>query len=206
MGTYGVNAALLVLAADIRALSRYPIASAGFVLATSGALAVLWAAYPRYWDSPGLVGPGGSAVGSTADGDPWIGAREPRVVIEEYSDYQCTHCQLGHHEIRRLVKQDRNLVRVVHRHFPLDQACNPLLRRPFHPNACEYARLALCAGRQGRFWEANDYLFEHGQRADAVSPAELATAEAWGSTPRFSSGVERARRPKRRCSATSPRA
>jgi protein-disulfide isomerase len=48
----------------------------------------------------------------------------------------------------------------VHRHYPLDHACNPAVPRPFHRNACRFATAALCAEDQGKFWEMNDALFE----------------------------------------------
>jgi protein-disulfide isomerase len=43
----------------------------------------------------------------------------------------------------------------------------------FHPYACGYALLAWCAGEQGRFWEANDYLFSEGLRRERVTAREL---------------------------------
>jgi protein-disulfide isomerase len=50
-------------------------------------------------------------------------------------------------------------VKVVRRHFPLDPACNPLLKRAVHPGACDSARAAICAEAQGRFAEMDDALF-----------------------------------------------
>ena len=54
-------------------------------------------------------------------------------------------------------------VRFTHFHHPLDMACNPAIRRPFHPRACLAAAAAICAGEQNRFWQLNDLLFEHGR-------------------------------------------
>jgi protein-disulfide isomerase len=52
-------------------------------------------------------------------------------------------------------------VRVVRRHFPLDDKCNPKLTRPFHLGACELARAGICAEAQGqgRFEAMDDALF-----------------------------------------------
>jgi protein-disulfide isomerase len=64
------------------------------------------------------------------------------------------------------------------------RSCNPIRRpcgscivtRPFHPWACEYAKIAYCAGTLGKFWEANDYLFDQGRRGSPVTAEELAVA------------------------------
>ncbi len=50
-------------------------------------------------------------------------------------------------------------VRVVLRHYPLDTACNPDLKRQLHPTACLAAQAAECAGEQGAFWSYADRLF-----------------------------------------------
>jgi len=120
--------------------------------------------YPNYWNVRTTMGPGGIATGVTPEGDSWIGARQPRLTVIEYSDYQCPHCERGHKELRARVAANPEQVRFIHRHFPLDDSCNPLVRRPFHPRACALARWVVCAGRQGKAWEANDLIFaERGQ-------------------------------------------
>ena len=100
-------------------------------------------------------------TGVSADGHPWIGAEHPVVEVQEFTDYQCPHCRRAHFLIRRLVSQYPDALRVVHRHFPLDRQCNRSIREKFHDRACELARVAVCAGRQGRFFEMNDFLFQH---------------------------------------------
>jgi protein-disulfide isomerase/uncharacterized membrane protein len=129
-------------------------------------LAIVRLSLPAYWEDQITTGPGGLLVGQTANGLDWIGARKPALQISEYSDYQCPHCRRGHLKVRSLVSQNPDKIRLVHRHFPL--------RR--HQYSFSYAVLAHCAGEQNRFWEANDYLFEHGRRNEPVSAVELAQA------------------------------
>jgi len=76
--------------------------------------------------------------------------------------------------MRELVAANPGRVRVVHRHYPLDPSCNDDITQPFHPHACRYAALAHCAGEQGRFWPANDFLYARGQRPEPVMAEELA--------------------------------
>jgi len=190
--TYFVNFGLVVAAwLELRAAPRGPVAAVReettelrvrprplvvLVVVLVAGLFVLSSAVPAYWRFEVSTGPGGLAVGMTGDGDRWIGARSPSVTVLEYSDYQCPHCQRGHEELRRQVEANPESLRLVHRHFPLDQKCNSAVRRPFHPYACDYAWLSFCAGEQGKFWDANDFLFANGRRREPVTSGELAAA------------------------------
>jgi protein-disulfide isomerase/uncharacterized membrane protein len=95
------------------------------------------------------------------DGHPWVGRQDAPLVIHEFTDYECPYCRQAHLKVRQLLSNNPGQVKVFHRHYPLDQACNRRLDRPFHKRACELSRIAYCAGRQGRFWEMNDFLFQH---------------------------------------------
>jgi len=126
----------------------------------------LMIAYPKYWQHK--IAPESSLrQGVTADGSHWLGAAEPGLTIIEYSDYRCPHCQRGHAAMRELLALNPDKLRVVHRHFPLDNACNSLLDAPFHVGACLLAEAAQCAGAQGRFWEMNDLLYQADQLSGA---------------------------------------
>jgi protein-disulfide isomerase len=76
--------------------------------------------------------------------------------------------------MRDLIERHADEIRLIHRHYPLDSQCNPTMSRQLHPYACEYSRLAFCAGQQRKFWEANDFLFAKGRRNDKVTARELA--------------------------------
>lgn len=190
VGTYLVNAALLIVAGvELRRLNESPVtsfsadvraiaANRGAVvyggLAVAAVMGLLWLSVPRYWELDAPSGPGGLRVGRTPGGHPWIGASRPALEIVEFSDYQCPFCPRGHDAIRKLIGRFPDKIRLVHRHYPLDPKCNARLSRPLHPHACEYARLAICAGQQAHFWEANDYLFRHGRRPTSVKASDLA--------------------------------
>lgn len=164
------------LSADLASLRAGPGPVLTFAVVLLACVAVLSVAIPSYWRVELPTGPGGLPVGVTEHGHPWIGAREPVLEIVEYSDYQCPHCQRGHEEVRKLIESRPDLVRLVHRQYPLDHHCNSMVNRPFHPYACDYAKLSWCAQQQGSFWEANDFLFKHGRRRGSVGVAELADA------------------------------
>ncbi len=116
-------------------------------------------------------------MGQDDQGHQWIGAPEPTLVIHEYTDYECPHCRRAHMRMRRLLSKYPGQIRLIHRHYPLDAECNPLLEgKEFHLRACELSRVAYCAGEQGRFWEMNDLLFQRqGEiKADATTAEDLA--------------------------------
>lgn len=114
--------------------------------------------------------------GLDEDGHHYVGAAHPKLSITEYSDYQCPYCSREHARLRSLVARYPQEIRLIHRHYPLDNECNPAVPKAFHAHACHYARLASCAGQAGKFWEANDYLFEHGHDSTRVTAPALATA------------------------------
>jgi protein-disulfide isomerase len=203
LGTYLVNTVLLVLGAILvrRAGLSASLTAAWEEAANSSQKALAWGGatgiavvalllfYPQYWaepahaSAPPKLAPSatvalleGIATGKTSDGHFWIGAREPQLVIEEFSDYECPYCGRAHWLLRSWVKANPDRIRLVHRHFPLDQACNPLIKQPFHPRACAFAALAACAGETGKFWQANDYLFQHSHDPGPFKVSSLATS------------------------------
>jgi protein-disulfide isomerase len=91
----------------------------------------------------------------TLDGDPVKGDRNARLVLVEYTDYQCPFC--ARHVRDTLPQLDAEYVktgklRYVTREFPLES---------IHPQAFKAAEAALCAGDQGKYWEMHARLFAH---------------------------------------------
>jgi predicted DsbA family dithiol-disulfide isomerase len=138
----------------------------GYILSFGAVAMMLGVMIPSYWLTEASTGPDGLPIGRTDEGMHWIGARQPVLEIVEFSDYQCPYCQRAHAKVRSIVELAPNKIRLVHRHFPLRS----------HAFARNYAMLAHCAGRQKRFWEANDYLFANGRRKEPVTAKELAAA------------------------------
>ena len=51
----------------------------------------------------------------------------------------------------------------------------PQHRTSLHSDACRAATIAECAGRAGKFWEANDYLFGHALELESLSNKAIAS-------------------------------
>jgi uncharacterized membrane protein len=139
------------------------------VLAPPAGIALALALFvPNYWAVFGWKGDVPFAQGKTPEGYPWIGAQNPTVTIHEFTDYRCPHCNVAAaRTLGRLAKHPQT-VRVVRRQFPRT-------RCPKRPNfGCVLVRMAYCAEAQGKFWQADRWLFEHGSAAVHVDPKDLA--------------------------------
>lgn len=118
--------------------------------------------YPKYWVIKPKQETKNELSGNTRDSSPWVGSSNPELTVIEYSDYLCPFCRRSHIALRKWVDTHPGKIKLVHRQFPLDELCNRLLTRPFHPGACALAKAAYCAGEQGRFWQMNDYFIYKG--------------------------------------------
>jgi uncharacterized membrane protein/protein-disulfide isomerase len=117
-------------------------------------------AYPAYWQfSPPTVAEN-YRHGLDAEGHPWMGAEKPVIEIVEFTDYQCFQCRKMYLELRKLIARYPDKIRLVHRHFPMDDAVNPTVAAPFHVGAGKLALLAIYAASEGKFWEMNDLLYQ----------------------------------------------
>ncbi|MEO1198446.1 MAG: DsbA family protein [Pseudomonadota bacterium] len=82
------------------------------------------------------------------------------VTVVEFFDYNCPYCKRGHADLVDLVASDPN-IRLVYKEFPV-----------LGPGSVEATRVALAAGRQGR------YLDMHKRLITLRGPADTETALA----------------------------
>jgi len=81
----------------------------------------------------------------------WLkGNKDSSVTLVEYSDFQCPACKSYMPLIKQLLADYEDRVRFVYRHFPLSQ----------HKNAEPAAYASEAAGKQGKFWEMHDMIFD----------------------------------------------
>jgi protein-disulfide isomerase len=83
----------------------------------------------------------------------WVkGNKEAKTVLVEYSDYQCPACALFSSVVKEIVAQNPDKLSFVYRNFPLSE---------IHRNALVASYAAEAAGKQGKFWEMHDMIFEN---------------------------------------------
>lgn len=93
-----------------------------------------------------------SLIGSVSPSDWSKGNKEAKTVLVEYSDFQCPACGTYYPFVKQLNQELADKIQFAYRHFPLKQ---------IHANAEIAARAAEAAGKQGKFWEMHDMLFEN---------------------------------------------
>ena len=101
----------------------------------------------------------------TAADAPSFGPLDAKIVLVEFSDFQCPYCARAADVARQVKERFGEKVRFVFRQFPL----------PMHPNASLAAQAALAAHAQGKFWEYHDALFANQtdlEKANLVAIAE----------------------------------
>ena len=101
------------------------------------------------------------------DGAFVLGKLDAPVTMVEFSDYECPFCRQFHMASFEEIKRkyiDTGKVRYVSRDFPLQS---------LHPHALAAAKLARCAGEQGRFWEMRKALIVNGNALNDDTMANL---------------------------------
>jgi len=81
-------------------------------------------------------------------GTPVRGAKDPKVLIVEYADYECPYCQQIQPALDRLEADFKGKLALAYKDVPL----------PMHPHAAKAAEASHCAAAQGKYWEYHDVL------------------------------------------------
>ena len=105
-------------------------------------------------------------------GAPMKGRADAKLVVLEFSDFQCPFCARYTRETLQQIERDyidTGKAKYVFRNFPLER---------LHPLALRAAEAAECAHNQGKFWEMHARLFADQQAL--AEPDLTKTAEAVG--------------------------
>ncbi len=175
--TYALNALLLAtfLVArrfDIVGLAREGLGDLRFLLAKPLRIALLM---PVIVAAVALLGylwvhPMGSVDLGSPDGAPPVASDEPTrgpadapIQIVGITDFECPFCSRAAHGVEQVLRMPdyQGKIRFEHVDYPLDDACNPNIKKPFHQNACQAAYASRCAAEQNAYWAYHHKLFEH---------------------------------------------
>ncbi len=95
-----------------------------------------------------------------------LGKSSAPVTLVEYGDFQCPACAAYHQIVKRLTTEMPDQLRLIFRHFPLTN---------IHNKAWLAAKASEAAGKQGKFWEMYDLIYEKQSEWDKLNPAEFNT-------------------------------
>jgi len=81
---------------------------------------------------------------------PVKGNPDAKVIVEEFSDFQCPACISTFPYVQEIINNNKDKIRFEYRQFPL----------PSHNYAFKSSEASLCAQDAGKFWEYHDELFK----------------------------------------------
>lgn len=115
-----------------------------------------------------LFGCAGSPIneGYTAEGRAYRGAASPKLVIYEYSDFECPFCGKVQPAVEETLRAYPDTVQLQYRHYPLLDV---------HPNSLGAAVAAVCAEKQEKFWKMHDLMFSNQQALQAADLRKYAS-------------------------------
>ncbi|MFH1959629.1 MAG: thioredoxin domain-containing protein [Patescibacteria group bacterium] len=93
-----------------------------------------------------------SGFAPISEDDHLQGNKEAKIVLVEYSDFECPYCSGFHNTMNQVIKEYGDQIAWVYRHYPLG----------FHPNAQLAAQAAECVAEVGgneAFWRFADQAF-----------------------------------------------
>ena len=98
------------------------------------------------------------------------GAKNAKVTLIEYSDFECPFCSRHLPALEQALKEFPEDVRLVYRHYPLSA---------IHPEAQKAAEASECAAKIGgndKFWQMHDQLFAKQQTLGTQTYLDIAKA------------------------------
>jgi protein-disulfide isomerase len=108
--------------------------------------------------------PSSKRYSMNVEGLPFIGERNARLTVVEFSDYVCPYC--GQY-VRETMPQ---IVRDYVKTGKLKYVSGDLPIEEIHPQAAKAAKAAACAGEQDKYWEMREQLFKN---QNALGQGEL---------------------------------
>lgn len=118
---------------------------------------------------------------SVKPGDGTFGNPNAKIQIVEFSDFECPYCHKAAFTLHTVLKNFKDRVFFVFKHFPLDSNCNPKVPVQMHPHACELSRLAFCAAKKNAFWKFHDRVFFDLESGEGEEKLDLPKEVAQGS-------------------------
>lgn len=79
---------------------------------------------------------------------PTLGNADAKITLVEFLDPECESCAAFHPVVKKILKDYDGKIRLVVRYMPL------------HPNSALAATFTEVAGEQGKYWQAQEFLFQ----------------------------------------------
>lgn len=96
---------------------------------------------------------------------PLFGNEQARVVVVEFSDFQCPYCTQEFPVVRAMMNKYQDDILFIYRHFPIEGE-----------SSIAIAQATMCAHEQGKFWAMHDRLFVNHDELIIDSPTVVRQA------------------------------
>jgi protein-disulfide isomerase len=96
--------------------------------------------------------------------DYFFGTSTPKVTIDEFSDFACSHCLASYAAVREIGYKYKDSVKIIFKDFPSGD------------DSLALAMAGRCAGEQGFFWPMHDKLFSRQGQFATTSLPDLAVS------------------------------
>lgn len=110
---------------------------------------------------------------------PVWGNPQADVTIVEFSDFQCPFCRIAASNLKNVLSEFSDNVRLYFIHYPLDRSINPYIQTKGHQYAGLAARASIYAKDHGKFWEFHDDLFRQQHNLSNETILFLAKKYRW---------------------------
>lgn len=135
----------------MKKMSHFFSTPQGKFLGAIGAILVLLFAYYFYASQAHPTTSEETFDISVTEKDHVRGAKDGKLTLVEFGDFQCPACGAYEPIVRQVVADNKDVLKVSFKHFPLMQ---------IHRNALLAAKASEAAGVQGKFWEMHDILYD----------------------------------------------
>lgn len=102
-----------------------------------------------------------------------LGDKNPKLIIREYTDFECPYCSMSNSMLHRLVKEVKG-VAVIHYDFPMGEDCNRFVTGNPHKYSCTAALYSIASKKQMKMVQFNSLLFENQQNLNEAEILKLA--------------------------------
>ncbi len=102
-----------------------------------------------------------------------LGDPRGRVILHEYTDFQCPFCAVSNSMVHKLANDLDNIL-IIHHDFPLDKDCNKIMKNQGHKNSCLFAKYSKAAKLQGKYWDFNSALFDQNEHLTEEKVLQIA--------------------------------
>ena len=134
-------------------------------------------------DVPVSLSEKGIPQGTTPEGYAFKGNPDAKVVVEDFSDYQCPHCGTFATTVEPRIEEEyvkTGKIKFIFRDFQFLDRKSPTETSPMG-DSHRAAHAAYCAKDQNKFWEMHDIMFNNQPKAENRNGYNDATLEGYAS-------------------------